>query len=98
MQAFFEDELEIENRIKNLMWTVSGNYQLDVKLDVASFRKSKYISLYDAVKQGAFARFFDKEQFAMYIVKKVYYGAEEAQLLNNAHIIVDAAYYKKIAS
>lgn len=93
-----EDEIEIENRIKNLMWTVSGDYQLDVKLDVASFRKSKYISLYDAIKQGAFARFFDKDQFAMYIVKKVYYGAEEAQLMNIAQICVDAASVRKVSA
>ena len=28
---------EAENRIRNLMWTVSGDYALDVKLDLASF-------------------------------------------------------------
>ena len=54
-----EHLLEAENRIKNLMWTVSGDYKLDTKPDVASFSRSKYISMYDAVKQGAFARFFD---------------------------------------
>lgn len=92
-----EYQMEIENRIKNLMWTVSGDYHLDVKLDIASFARSKYISLYDAIKQGAFARFFSKEQFAVYIVKKVYYGAEEGALMNIAQLCVDAAAYPKIA-
>ena len=40
---------EIENRIRNLMWTVSGDYDLDTKPDIASFYKSKYISIYDAI-------------------------------------------------
>ena len=29
-----EADMEVENRMKNLMWTVSGNYKLDTKLDV----------------------------------------------------------------
>ena len=32
---------EIENRIRNLMWTISGDYDLDTKPDVTSFYKSK---------------------------------------------------------
>ena len=47
-----ENRMEAENRVRNLMWTVSGDYTLDTALDVDSFEKSKYISLYDAVKQG----------------------------------------------
>ncbi|MDD3794651.1 MAG: nitric oxide reductase activation protein [Lachnospiraceae bacterium] len=91
-----ENELETENRIKNLMWTVSGDYALNTKLDVASFSRSKYISMYDAVKQGAFARFFDKDQFAMYLVKKVFCGAEEGPLMNLAQMCVETAVYPKI--
>ena len=30
-----EYEMEIENRIRNLMWTVSGDYALNTRLDVA---------------------------------------------------------------
>ena len=55
-----EYRYELENRMKNLLWTVSGDYDLDVSLDIDSFQRSKYISLYDAVKQGAFARFFPR--------------------------------------
>lgn len=91
-----EREMEIENRMKNLMWTVSGNYKLDIKLDVASFRESKYVSVYDAIKQGAFARFFDKNEFALYLVKKIYYGADEALLTSLAQLCVEAAAYPRI--
>ena len=37
--------------------------------------KSKYIALYDGIKQGAFAKYFEKEKLSMYLVKKVYLGA-----------------------
>lgn len=96
---FTEDDLqmEAENRIRNLMWTVSGDYKLNTKLDVASWSHSKYISLYDAVKQGAFARFFDQNEFALYLVKKVYYGADEQPLTEIAQMCVDLAVWKKVA-
>ncbi|MDO4321215.1 MAG: nitric oxide reductase activation protein [Lachnospiraceae bacterium] len=79
------------------MWTVSGNYQLDTKLDMESYSRSKYISMYDAVKQGAFARYFDRNELAMYMVKKVYYGAQEQPLTELAQLCVDAAVYRRIA-
>ena len=59
-----EFEMELENRIRNLMWTVSGDYTLDVKPDLESFRRSRYIALYDGIKQGAFARYFDREELS----------------------------------
>lgn len=92
-----DDSLEVENRIRNLMWTVSGDYELDTKLDIASFRKSKYISMYDAIKQGAFSRYFDKDAFALYLVKKVYLGADEMQLVQIGQLCTDMACHGKIA-
>lgn len=101
METLFENDefqMEAENRIRNLMWTVSGDYKLDTKLDMASYSRSKYISMYDAVKQGAFARFFDKNELAMYLVKKIYYGAREQALTELAQLCVDAAVYRKVAA
>ena len=57
-----------------------SDYDLDVNLDLDSFRESQYITLYDAVKQGAFARYFSKDEFGMYLVKKLYMGADEPSL------------------
>ena len=59
-QIYSEEEYryELENRMKNLLWTVSGDYDLDVNLDLDSFRESQYITLYDAVNLGAFAGYF----------------------------------------
>lgn len=97
MQEFREDSLEVENRIRNLMWTVSGDYELDTRLDVSSFYKSKYISIYDAIKQGAFSRYYKKDDFALYLVKKVYLGAEEAPLVQLGQLCVDMACHIRIS-
>ena len=78
------------------MWTVSGDYSLDVELYVDSFQKSRYISLYDAIKQGAFARYFDKDALALYVVKKSFLGADQMNLMNLAQICVDAAVHKRV--
>ncbi|MCC8107196.1 MAG: nitric oxide reductase activation protein [Clostridiales bacterium] len=93
-----EFQAEAESRLRNLMWTVSGDYALDTKPDVESYERSKYISLYDAVKQGAFARFYDKNEFALYLVKKVYCGADEGPLTELAQLCVDAASWPLVAA
>ncbi len=90
-------QYEIENRIRNLCWTVSGDYSLNLKLDTVSYKKSPYISLYDGVKQGAFSKYFDRNAFGLYLVKKLYYGAEEQPLTSLAQMAVDSAVYQKAA-
>ena len=48
-----EYKLDLENRIRNLLWTVSGDYTLKIKPDVSLFLRSRAIALYDGIKQGA---------------------------------------------
>ncbi|QOV20269.1 nitric oxide reductase activation protein [Blautia liquoris] len=86
-----ESRLELENRIKNLVWTVSGDYTLEVKPDVESFLTSQNTAIYDNIKQGAYARYLDREQLSMYLVKKVFMQAEEAPLLMLSSLCIDEA-------
>lgn len=99
-QENYQDDYQYElvNRMRNLLWTVSGDYDLEVKLDLASFRYSKYISLYDAVKQGAFARYFSTDEFGLYLVKKLYLGADETSLMMLAQLYVDLATVDKVTA
>jgi len=92
-----DHRLEIENRIRNLFWTISGDYTLDVKPDVKAFLRSRSAALYDAMKQGAFARYFDSGELALYMMKKTYLSAQEKPLLELAQLCVDAAAYPKMA-
>ena len=91
-EGFREDyELELQNRMKNLLWTVSGDYKLEMKADLAAFRRSKYIALYDSIKQGAFARYYDKELMGLYLVKKVFLQADEVSLTALAQLCIEEA-------
>lgn len=91
-----EHRLEIENRIKNLFWTISGDYTLDIKPDVEVFARSRSAALYDALKQGAFARYFDMEELGLYVMKKTYLSAKGKPLLELVQLCVDAAVYPVI--
>ena len=97
-ELYGEDRLAAETRIRNLLWTVSGDYDLSCELDIDSFQKAKEISLYDAIKQGAFARFFDTEAFGLYLVKKIYLGAEEGQLMGISQLCLDEASFSQVAA
>lgn len=91
-----EYRLELENRIRNLLWTVSGDYQLDMKPDVSLFLRSKAIALYDGIKQGALARYYDKDMFGLYLVKKIFLQAGENELTFVAQLCIEEAIGDKI--
>ena len=91
-----DSRLELENRIQNLLWTVSGDYKLDMKPDVSLFLRSKAIALYDGIKQGALARFYDKDLLGLYLVKKVFLQADEGELTAVAQLCIEEAIGEKI--
>ena len=91
-----EYRLELENRIRNLLWTVSGDYQLDMKPDVSLFLRSKAIALYDGIKQGALARYYDKNMLGLYLVKKIFLQAGENELTFVAQLCIEEAIGDKI--
>ena len=91
-----EYRLELENRVRNLLWTVSGDYQLDMKPDVSLFLRSKAIALYDGIKQGALARYYDKDMLGLYLVKKIFLQAGENELTFVAQLCIEEAIGDKI--
>ena len=91
-----DSRLELENRLRNLLWTVSGDYKLDMKPDVSLFLRSKAIALYDGIKQGALARFYDKDLLGLYLVKKVFLQADEGELTAVAQLCIEEAIGEKI--
>ena len=84
-------QLELENRIQNLLWTISGDYTQQMKPDVSLFLRSKDIALYDGIKQGALAKFFDKDFLGMYLVKKIFMGADETALTFVSQLCIEEA-------
>ena len=86
-----EHRLEISNRIRNLFWTVSGDYDMEFEPDTEKYVYSKQTVLYEAVKQGAFARYFDQKKLGMYLMKKLHFSAGEDMLLPLTGLCMDAA-------
>ena len=93
-----ERQMEISNRMKNLIWTVCGDYTMEAKPDVEGFLRCKYIALYDGIKQGAFAKYFDKSALSLYLVKKIYLRAQEGPLMEIARLCMEEAVGNRIAS
>lgn len=91
-----EYRLELENRIRNLLWTVSGDYKLEMKPDISLFLRSKSIALYDGIKQGALARFYDRDLLGLYLVKKVFLQASEGALTAIAQLCIEEAIGEKL--
>ncbi len=82
---------ELENRIRNLIWTVSGDYSLEVKPDLAEFSRSPEIAIYNGIKQGALAKYFDQDAIAMYLLKKIYCHADQRALMDTARLCIEEA-------
>ena len=84
-------QAEAENRIQNLVWTISGDYQLKVQPDVDLFLRSRYRGLYHAILEGGFFRFYDRNEFSLYLLKKLYYEADAKELGKVVKLCMDAA-------
>ena len=52
-------DADISGRIQNLLWTVSGDYELDIKVDEDIYRKSRPMAFYYAIRQGTFEKYFE---------------------------------------
>ena len=88
--------LEMENRIRNMVWTVSGDYSLEVKPDVETFLRSRNMALYDGIKQGGLAKYFDRDALSMYLLKKIYCDARQGPLMTVAQLCVEEAVGHKL--
>lgn len=88
-----------ENRLKNMMWTVSGEYEQGgsaAEEEQEPEAGAVDIALYDAVKQGALTRYFNRDELSFYLIKKIYLGAEEGKLLRLARLAADSATARRL--
>lgn len=67
-----------------------------MKPDISLFLRSRAIALYDGIKQGALARFYDKDLLGLYLVKKVFLQAGEGELTAVAQLCIEEAIGEKI--
>ncbi len=95
-QYLDENRLELENRIKNMVWTVCGDYSQDIRPNAELFLQSREEALYEGIKQGGLAKYFDREALSLYLVKKIYCHAKESALLAAAQLCIDQAVGRKL--
>ena len=82
-----------EMRLKNLLWTVSGDYSLEMSFEDDKWEETPWAALYDAVKEGAYVRYCSqtfREEVSLYLLKKIYLGAEEGTLVQAAGLCIDS--------
>ena len=90
--------MELESRIRNLVWTVSGDYHAEAEPGRGAVCER---AGYGAVRydpQGAFSCYFDREAYSLYLVKKVYSGAAEGELMMLAQLVTEEAVSKRLES
>ena len=86
-----EHALEVSTRIKNLFWTISGDYSVDIDPDVEEYARSRKTAVYDAVKQGALVRYFDPDALSRYVLRRSLQGADEKLLSDLMRLAVECA-------
>lgn len=88
----------MENRLQNLLWTVSEDYECEIKVSPADLQKSPETAFYNMILQGAFQKYFDAEILEAYTQKKIQYGAEPSVLLLISKLCIDSAVYQKVCT
>ncbi|MFR0944017.1 MAG: nitric oxide reductase activation protein, partial [Clostridia bacterium] len=93
-------EMELESRIRNLVWTVSGDYTLKLNPDVERYAKEPDTVLYDTIRQGAFSCYFDREAYSLYLVKKWFTAAqlEGEPMMLSPQLVTEEAVSKRLES
>ena len=71
------------NNWKNIIWrsAIVSEIFFGQSVVIMIRNYSKQTVLYEAVKQGAFARYFDQKKLGMYLMKKLHFSAGEDMLL-----------------
>lgn len=88
----------MENRLQNLLWTVSEDYSADVAINPSDLQKSPYIAFYNMIRQGAFQKYFDTEFFDAYMDAKIRDRAEPSVLLLISELCIDSAVHVRVCN
>ncbi len=90
-QYLDENRLDLENRIKNMVWTICGDYTLELRPDADLFKKSRDAALLEGIRQGGLAKYLDRDALTLYLAKKIYCQAEAGPLMIIARLCMDRA-------
>ncbi|WP_099189323.1 cobaltochelatase CobT-related protein [Tepidibacter mesophilus] len=80
---------DFENRLKNIMWTICGDYDQNLESFEEFSNKSKNISIYYAAKLGARRKYIDWNMIKGYINHKLKNGVEKDTIIPIVEICAD---------
>ncbi|MEG2418200.1 MAG: hypothetical protein RSB35_04765, partial [Eubacterium sp.] len=83
------DTPEIDNRISNMMWTISGNYDDGVDAGEKS-RISPEVALYYGITAGGRRRFIQWDQVKKFVISRVRSGCDKDTLLGLVQLASDS--------
>lgn len=86
---------EFENRINNLSWTISGNYDEDIDTSEKDY-SSKNVSLYFAIIAGARRKFLDWNIIKKYIMSRMKKGYDKDILITLIQIVLNCVVENKV--
>ena len=89
------DDYEFENRINNLAWTISGNYNEDINISKENYI-SKDVAMYFAIMEGARHKYIDWNVIKKYIISRVKSGYDLEIISNLAHIVFNRIIEEKV--
>ena len=72
MNSMYED-YEFENRINNLAWTISGQYNEEINTSKENYI-SKDVAMYFAIMEGARHKYIDWDTIKKYLFSRVKKG------------------------
>ena len=92
-----EHRLEIQNRMKNLFWTVCGDYLTEIHPDLELYRENPDAAIYETIRYGAFSKYFHADEVALYLWKKIEKGGNRDILMLLFHVCMDLAVLERLS-
>ena len=88
---------EFENRVNNLAWTISGNYDEDIDTSEKDY-SSKDVSLYYGVIAGARRKYLDWNIIKKYLMSRIKKGYDKDILMTLIQIVLNSVVENKVIS
>ena len=89
------DDLDFDNRVTNLMWTISGNYDENMDAGEKSFI-SRDVALYQGITAGGRRKYINWDAVKRFIISRVKAGMDKDVLLGLIQMATDVLVEEKL--
>lgn len=89
------NDYEFENRVKNLAWTISGNYNKDIFIS-EEYYGSKNIELYIAIMSGARYKYVKWDEVEKYLSNRISKGYDSKIIIGLVQVILNKMVEEKL--